>query len=59
MYNKLYNGIMNDTTTVKVSKGSEDSTKALLDKLKIHPNQPYDEIIHKIAKNEIDRRGRS
>ena len=26
------------------------STKALLDKLKIHPNQSYDEIIREIIK---------
>ena len=36
----------NELTTIAVMP----STKALLDKLKVHPNQSYDEIIREIVK---------
>lgn len=44
-----------ETTTVAITKG-KNSTKELLDQLKVHDNQAYNEIIHEIAKRETLRR---
>ena len=39
---------MKDTTTIKLKK----STAELLNKLKIHPRQPYEEVIFELVKEE-------
>jgi len=42
-----------DTTTVSV----KEDTKELLDKLKVHENQPYDEVIRNTAKKILHTEG--